>query len=473
MRRHHPVALSLFAVLSLSLTACLDRDRTTPVAPATDAALLDQGSDDADDPTTIGLQEVASGLAHPVAIVSPGDGSGRLFVVDQVGLIRVIGSDGVLRPTPFLDLRSKLVPLRAGFDERGLLGLAFHPSYESNGRFFVYYNARPRLTGFDNTATFSEFRVSGNPEVAEAASERVFLQLDDAQFNHNGGTIAFGPDGKLYMSIGDGGGANDVGPNHVTDWYEANAGGNGQDTEANLFGNILRIDVDAGMPYGIPSDNPYVGKPGMDEIWAYGFRNPYRFSFDSESGRLIVADVGQGLWEEVNVVTKGGNYGWNVREGRHCFSTATPLVPPTSCPDRVASGAREGDELIDPVLEYRNTAGFGAQGLGRAVVGGFIAHGKTVPQLEGRYVFGDWSTAFAAPGNGSLFVAKPSNSGNQPNWEFRELQVFGSPNGRINAFVLGFGQDEAGDIYVGTSNASGPTGTTGKVFKIVRPGGGQ
>jgi glucose/arabinose dehydrogenase len=248
---------------------------------------------EADSPA-VGLRLVADGFTSPVALVSAGDGSGRRFVVDQVGLIRVLRPDGTLAPAPFLDLRSKVVPLMPEFDERGLLGLAFHPRYASNGRFFVYYSAPLRAgapAAYDNTARLSEFRVSAaNPNQADPTSERIVLEVDDPQFNHNGGTLLFGPeDGYLYLSIGDGGGADDVGLGHVEDWYAANEGGNGQDIQSNLFGGILRLDVDGGDPYAIPAANPFTATPGCadgcDEIWAYGFRNPYRMSFDLGGNR--------------------------------------------------------------------------------------------------------------------------------------------------------------------------------------------
>ena len=223
-----------------------------------------------------------------------------------------------------------MVPLNPGYDERGLLGFAFHPDYKTNGRFFIYYTLPPRPGGptpvnnWNNLSRISEYRVSGgNPNMADMGSEKIILEMDDPQSNHNGGTIAFGPDNYLYIAIGDGGGANDVGPGHVEDWYPVNAGGNGQDIEANLFGNILRLDVNGGAPYAIPADNPFVGKPGRDEIWAYGFRNPFRFSFDmSGSRRLFAGDAGQLLYEEIDVVEKGQNYGWNVKEGTSCFNAA-------------------------------------------------------------------------------------------------------------------------------------------------------
>src|SRR5687767_3446323 len=275
---------------------------------------------EADSPA-VGLRLVADGLTSPVALVEAPDASGRRFVVDQVGVIRILTAGGSLVSEPFLDLRSRIVPLMPAFDERGLLGLAFHPGYAGNGRFFVYYSAplRPGApAGYDHTARISEFRVSAaSPNRADSASERIVVEVDKPQFNHNGGTVLFGPrDGYLYVSLGDGGGADDVGLGHADDWYAANAGGNGQDIQQNLLGNILRIDVNGGAPYAVPTDNPFTGTAGCadgcDEIWAYGFRNPYRMSFDLGGARdLFVGDAGQELWEEVSIAVNGGNFVWN------------------------------------------------------------------------------------------------------------------------------------------------------------------
>jgi glucose/arabinose dehydrogenase len=430
---------------------------------------------EADSPA-VGLRLVADGMTSPVALVSAGDGSGRRFVVDQVGLIRVLRPDGTLAPEPFLDLRNRIVPLMPEFDERGLLGLAFHPGYASNGRFFVYYSAPLRAgapVGYDNTARVSEFRVSAaNPNRADPASERIVLEVDDPQFNHNGGTLLFGPDdGYLYISIGDGGGADDVGLGHVEDWYTANEGGNGQDIENNLFGDILRIDVNGGVPYAIPADNPFAAAPGCadgcDETWAYGFRNPYRMSFDRGGNHdLFVGDAGQELWEEVSIAVKRGNFGWNVKEGTHCFSTDNPDESPSECPDTVgAPHPRAGDPLIDPIIEYANHHQPG--GLGATVIGGHVYRGSALPQFSGRYVFGDWSREFEEP-DGSLFVAKRRKKGL---WSMQQLRVATSPTGRLGHYLLGFGQDPSGEMYALTTDQTGPTGSTGKVFRLVRPSG--
>jgi glucose/arabinose dehydrogenase len=428
------------------------------------------------DAPAVGLRLVAEGLTSPVALVAAPDASGRRFIVDQTGVIRILTAGGDLLPTPFLDVRSRLVPLMPEYDERGLLGLAFHPGYAANGRFFVFYSAplRPGApAGYDHTARVSEFRVSASDtNRADPASERIVLEVDKPQFNHNGGTLLFGPeDRQLYISIGDGGGADDVGLGHVEDWYTANAGGNGQDIQHNVLGDILRIDVDRGAPYAIPADNPFTATPGCadgcDEIWAYGFRNPYRMSFDlGGSHDLFVGDAGQELWEEVSIAVRGANYGWNVKEGTHCFSTDNPDESPAECPNTVgAPHPRAGDSLIDPVIEYANHHQPG--GLGATVIGGHVYRGDALPQFAGRYVFGDWSREFEEP-DGSMFVAKPRKKGL---WQMQQLRVATSPTGRLGHYVLGFGQDLAGEMYVLTTDRTGPAAASGKVFALVRPSG--
>jgi glucose/arabinose dehydrogenase len=426
----------------------------------------------------VGVRLVAGGLTAPVALVPAADGSGRRFVVDQAGTVRVLTAGGTLSAQPFLDVRSRMVPLMPDYDERGLLGFAFHPGYAANGRFFVYYSAplRPGApAGYDHTARISEFRVSAaDPNRADPASERVLLEIDKPQFNHNGGTLAFGPrDGYLYISMGDGGGADDTGLGHVDDWYAANAGGNGQDIQHNLLGDILRIDVDHGAPYAIPAGNPFAGTPGCadgcDETWAYGFRNPYRMSFDMAGNRdLFVGDAGQNLWEEVSIAVEGGNFGWNVKEGAHCFSTDDPDQTPAECPDVVgAPHPRAGDPLLDPVIEYQNEHNPEGGGLGHVVVGGHVYRGAELRQFSGDYIFGDWSREEDEP-DGSLFVAKPRSRGM---WKLQQLQVATSPTRRLGHYVLGFGQDLAGEMYVLTSDETGPSGTTGRVYRLVRAAG--
>ena len=415
----------------------------------------------------VDIELVADNLVSPIGVIPVPDNSRRLFIIDQVGKIWIVDGEGNKLPTPFIDLSSLMVTLQAGFDERGLLGLAFHPDYASNGRFFVYYNAPPRpggptpTTTWNNLSRISEFHVSADPNLADMSSQRVILEMDDPQFNHNGGTLAFGPDGYLYISIGDGGGANDVGPGHVSDWYAVNDGGNGQDVEANLFGNILRLDINNtnGAAYGIPPDNPFVNKIGRDEIYAYGLRNPYRMSFDMRGSKeLFVGDAGQLLYEEINVVKKGGNYGWNVKEGAHCFNTANSLVTLPDCPGVDPFGTM----LSDPVIELNNFRNPAGGVTATTVIGGHVYRGHTLPGLQGKYIFGTFSRN---PGvtDAELFVANPAGPGP---WSFTELTLEGRPD-NIGMYLKSFGQDLDGEIYLATSTIAGPTGNTGKIFKLV------
>ncbi len=408
-------------------------------------------------PTRVDLELMAEGLNSPVTLVSPGDGSGRLFVVDRVGLVYVLTAERDLLEEPFLDVRDRMVELRENYDERGLLGLAVHPDFGENGRFFVYYSAPLREDGpqgWDHTAHISEFAVSaGDPNKADAKSERVLLQVDEPQFNHDGGQVVFGPDSYLYISLGDGGGANDVATGH-------GLSGNGQDPTT-LLGSVLRIDVDSGDPYGIPSDNPFVDSDeGADEVFAYGLRNPWRMSFDAGGEHeLYVADVGQNMWEEVSVVTLGGNYGWNIKEGTHCFDHRNPDVSPEECPDT----GLNGEALIGPIIEYGHPDL--PSGIGTTVIGGFVYRGTALTDLQGQYVFGDWSTSFAMPDGQLLVATAPGSEGDL--WSVAPLLVASHEDGRPHAFVLGFGQDAENELYVLTTDTTGPTGETGKVWKIV------
>ena len=404
-------------------------------------------------PARIGLAPIATGINSPLTLTTAGDGTGRLFVADQAGRAWII-SGGVLDPVPFLDVTTRMVALNPAYDERGLLGLAFHPEYASNGRFFVYYSAPLRSgapAGYDHTATISEFAVSlADPDLADSTSERIVLQIDKPQSNHNGATLAFGPDGYLYLSMGDGGGANDNDMGH-------SAIGNGQDITT-LLGKILRIDVDGAMPYAIPPSNPFVGEDGLDEIFAYGFRNPYRMSFDRGGSRsLIAGDAGQELFEEVSVVKLGGNYGWRLKEGFHCFDPANASTPPETCDDRGYLGER----LLDPVIEYPHS-GSGVRGI--AVVGGHVYRGEAVRELRGTYVFGDFSRGFVPP-DGSVLIARHRGPGST--WPVEDAVIATSVSGRLDHYLLGFGEDDDGELYVLTRDIVGPTGATGTVFKIV------
>jgi glucose/arabinose dehydrogenase len=419
----------------------------------------------------IGLELVAEGLTSPVYATHAGDRSGRLFIVDQAGTIRILDADGTLLPDPFLDLTGVIVAVNPFFDERGVLGLAFHPDYRRNGRFFVRYSAPragdPSEPCFGSSRgcheeVLAEYHVSSDPNVADPSGSILF-RIDEPQFNHDAGQVAFGPrervNGRgrprqfLYFTLGDGGGANDgladVPPSHGPI-------GNGQNIETNL-GGILRIDVDStpdpGLAYAIPADNPFAGGPGADEIYAYGMRNPYRFSFDDGpggDGRLFLADVGQNLFEEIDIVEKGGNYGWVIREGFQCFDPFAPNAPPATCPDT----GPMGEPLLDPIAEYDHMDGI-------AVVGGFVYRGSAIPALRGKYVFGDFSRSFFLPG-GRLFWLDADGALS----DIFEFQL-GPDNASLDLFIFGFGEDERGELYVTTSETLGPTGNTGQVWQIV------
>jgi glucose/arabinose dehydrogenase len=414
--------------------------------------------------TKVDLQQVADGLVSPIGVVTAPDNSDRLFIIDQVGKIWIVDATGNKLATPFMDVSAMIVALNPGYDERGLLGLAFHPQFASNRKFYIYYQLPPRAggptptTSWNNLSRISEFQASSaNNNIADMSTERVVLEMDDPQSNHNGGTIAFGPDNYLYIAIGDGGSANDVAPGHVDDWYAQNGGGNGQDVEANLFGNVLRIDVNSGTPYGIPADNPFVGQTGKDEIYAYGFRNPFRMSFDmGGSHSLLLGDAGQVLYEEINLVTKGGNYGWNVKEGKICFQAANNDTPFTSCPTADILGRT----FTDPVIVISNTANpLGGRAL--TIIGGNVYRGTAIPSYSGKYIFGTYAQG-SAP-DGELFIATPNG---QADWDYQEINLASHPND-IGYYLKGFGQDDDGEIYLTVSTNGGPSGTAGKVLKLV------
>jgi hypothetical protein len=403
----------------------------------------------------VALKEVAGGFVSPTVLAPLPDGSGRLLLADQVGPIYVLGSDGKPMDKLFLDLRSKLAKLSEGFDERGVLGLALHPKFRENRKLYIAYSAPLRPGGpteWDHTSHISEFRASSDGLSVDPATERVLLQIDQPYFNHNGGRLAFGPDGFLYISVGDGGNANDRGRGHSPQ-------GNGQDLTT-LLGKILRIDVNSGEKYGIPLDNPFVkGDKGRPEIFAYGLRNPWGLSFDRDgTHELFVADVGQNLYEEVNIVVKGGNYGWNIREGLACFDPMNPNKSPDDCPKVGANG----EPLLDPILVYKNLRNFpkDPEGLGISVTGGYVYRGKA-KALEGKYVFADWSKIQIKP-EGVLFAGTRGANG----WSMKPLSIT-SPGSSVGAYITALGQDTEGELYLLTSARSALTGQTGKVLKIV------
>jgi glucose/arabinose dehydrogenase len=368
----------------------------------------------------VGLETVASGLGAPVDLVSV-PGADRRYVLEQSGTVHVHESDG-LRDGPLLDLGDAA---EVG-GEKGLLGAALHPDYPDDRRLFVRYSAPSRAgtpDDYSHTFVLAAFDLGTDGLRADRDSERTLLEIPQPQGNHNAGDLAFGPDGYLYVAVGDGGAGGDRGTGHVEDWYDAVAGGNGQDVTENLLGSILRIDVDAGGlgEYGIPEDNPLVGDAGLDEHYAWGLRNPWRMSFDGET--LIAGDVGQNDWEEVDVVEAGGNYGWNVREGTHCYAA-------DDCPDETPAG----EPLLDPVIEYPHG---GAEVSGVSVTGGYVARDAGVPELDGRYVFGDYQAG------GRLFVAEPGGD----TWPTAVLPVAEGDRSKLGR-LLSFGRGSDGALYV-------------------------
>ena len=405
------------------------------------------------------LKVVAEGFTSPLVLTPLDDDSGRLLIVDQIGSIHVLNKDGTLADTLFLDLRSRLTKLNEGFDERGVLGLALHPDFKSNRKFYVYYSAPRQASAkedWDHTSHVSEFKVTAdNPARADHDSERVILTIDQPYFNHNGGRLVFGPDGYLYIGVGDGGNASDIGRGRSEI-------GNGQDLSV-LMGKILRIDVDKGDPYGIPSDNPFKDGQGRPEIFAYGLRNPWGISFDrGGEHEFFAVDIGQTLYEEVNLIRKGGNYGWNIREGNICFDPQNPKEPAKDCPDKAANG----DPLIGPIMVYKNKNGFRRDEFahGISVTGGYVYRGNAIPGLQGKYIYADWSGNWALP-DGVLLAGTRDGDGN---WSMSPIALEGTRAGRLTAYVVAMAEDALGELYVLTNGRNSLAGKTGKVYKLVK-----
>jgi len=338
----------------------------------------------------IALKPFASGLSSPVAIVNAGDGSGRLFVLEQDGRIRIVEKDGTVLPVPFLDISDRV----SCCGERGLLGLAFPPDYATKGHFYIDY------TDTAGNTVVARYLLTSDQNVADPNSEQIVLTIDQPYANHNGGNLVFGPDGYLYIGMGDGGSQGDP----------QNRGQN----PSVLLGKLLRIDVETGNPatYTVPASNPFVHTPGYrPEIWAWGLRNPWRFSFDRQTGDLYIGDVGQNLWEEVDFQPAGSpggqNYGWRIMEGMHCYGA-------TTC---------DTQGLVLPVAEYNHS-------LGCAIVGGFVYRGVQYPEMQGTYFYADYCS-------GRIWGLRHTEA----TWESAEL--YHAP-----FTVSAFGQDEADELYL-------------------------
>lgn len=358
----------------------------TPAPTATAEPARPAGFPDSD---SYAWTQMIAGLSRPLALVSAEDGTGRLFILEQNGVMRVLSETGELQPEPFLDLRDRV---GAQANEQGLLGLAFHPDFETNGFFYVNYTDRAGDT------VIARFHAPPGATAADRASETRLLHVDQPFRNHNGGGMVFGPDGYLYLGLGDGGSAGDP---------QSNA----QSTNT-LLGKLLRVDVDGGDPYGIPPDNPYAEGGGRAEIWALGLRNPWRFTFDSRTGDLYIADVGQNAWEEINYMPAGAppgaNFGWDYREGAHSFEGSPPA----------------GAELIDPVAEYSHS-------FGCSVTGGKVYRGEALPEWLGIYLYGDFCSGIVW----GLFQDE--------NGTWQAAEMF-----RTNFQITSFGADARGEVYL-------------------------
>ena len=413
------------------------------------AALLTAGTAQAE--VKIKLEPFVTGVNAPLAMVQP-KGDDRMFVIEQDGRVRIV-RDGKLEGTPFLDIRSLIPNLHHDFDERGLLGLAFHPDFAQNGKFYVAYSGHlnyqsdlGKMLWYSHSNVVAEYTVDGeDPDVADPNSARIVSSLDWPQFNQNGHWIGFGPDGMLYISTGDGGYANDWGIGHnVTE-------GNGQDMASKL-GKMLRVDVDGDYPYAIPADNPHVGNHNAaPEIYASGLRNPWRCSFDmGGDNALICADVQQNSYEEVSVITKGANLGWRRMEATHCFDYTKPDNHPASC---------DKSGLTMPILEYGNCTAQPDGCKGISITGGYVYRGSH-KAWDGKYIFGDWSKSFASM-DGQIFVG--SQSGGK--WSMETAKVT-NMDGKI-PYILAFAQDNNGEVYALTSVTTGPNGKMDTIYKIV------
>ena len=404
------------------------------------------------------LKLISSGYVSPSNLLSVPGKKKDLIVADQAGVIYYLPKGKDKNKSVFLDLTSRLTTLKKGFDERGLLGVAFHPDFPENKSIFVNYSG-PRRDAtpekWDHTSHLSRFTVSDDLKSASLDSEKVLLKVDEPQWNHNSGRLAFGPDGLLYASLGDGGAGNDVGLGHGEN-------GNGQNPD-NLLGTVIRINVDEGDPYSIPDDNPFVKGGGRPEIFAYGFRNPWGMSFDmGGEHELFLADVGQSRFEEVNIVKKGGNYGWRVREGFTGFDPKQAYVSKNlEAPLKDARGER----FVDPIVVYKNKGAFRKKddgSLGISITGGYVYRGKALPQFDGKYIFGDWNMQ-RGTNIGVLFVASKSEG----RWSMDLLKSKHIKDGQVEGFVTAFGQDAQGEIYIMTNDTNALINKSGKIYKLV------
>ena len=419
----------------------------------------------------VGLRTIASGFTAPVGgVAAPGE-HGNLYVVDQIGLIHKVAlANG--QKSIFLDVRNLLVPLGipalGGYDERGLLGLAFHPNFATNGLFYTFTTERPGAADFPSIPVDHD-NVIREWNAGVPGSSREVIRIANPQFNHTGGAIAFGPDGMLYIALGDGGGEDDQDCQIGVDGTVTTGHGplgTGQDP-GSILASILRINPDRSgegaqsrnRQYRIPLDNPgsimfASGRASVHpEVWAKGLRNPFRFSFDTGSSRLIAGDVGQDDIEEIDLIKKGGNYGWRVKEGTFLFDPRGCDIMGFQTDGRAfRESPRFPRFAIDPIAQYRHNEGI-------AVIAGFVYRGSAIPALSGKYIFGDYSKDSDKPRGVLFHLTRPVSE------RRNEVEELGD---RLDIFVLGFGQDAAGEVYVLGNTTGIPAGQTGVMRKIVR-----
>lgn len=408
----------LFSLTTASLavgaiaSACADQQPDGPTVTVDRSSPVGEG-----DLPAVSLSPAFVNLTflRPVQVTHAGDGTNRLFVIEQPGRVMVFENrSDASEAAEFLDIRDRVY---FGHNEEGLLSIAFHPKYKDNGRFFVWYSEGDRT---ERRTVLSQFTVSEtDPNRADAGSERVILKVDQPWGNHNGATVKFGPDGYLYVSIGDGGWAND--PRNYSQNLES------------LLGKIIRIDVDNASDdraYAIPAGNPFVGREdARDEIWAYGLRNVWRMSFDRETGELWAGDVGQDAWEAVYVITRGGNFGWNITEGSQPFRR----------------GVEAAEPMIDPVIEYSHRQG-------KSITGGYVYRGSSNQRLRGAYVYADYVS-------GRIWALRYEDGKVTANREI--LQAARRPH------VTSFGEDEAGELYICAFDQLDGRNSRGRILRLV------
>jgi glucose/arabinose dehydrogenase len=366
----------------------------------------------------LNAREIVTDLQSPLDMAFAANGD--ILVAEQTGKIRLV-KNGKLMSDPVLDIQSKLVNINMGFDVRGILGFTIHPKFSTNRKVYLFYCAPPTALKSDHKDVVAEYTLSANSTKVDPNSGRIIFTADEPGQGNNGGCIRFGPDGYLYVSMGDGGGGGDKhGPI-----------GNGQNLNT-LLGKILRINVNSDSTYTVPKDNPFVGKADVrPEIWAYGLRNAWRFSFNKATKQLFTSDVGESTWEEMDIIEKGANYGWRITEGNHCFN------PKLNC---------DFTGITKPIAEYDHHNGV-------CVIGGYVYNGKQLPAITGKYFFADWT--------GPIYYIEKTGDA----WQRGKVTLQNYP---ANLKITSWGEDPSGEMYVITTPDTSPGNTKGTIYKIVK-----